>query len=67
MPRLLPSGEADVERAPVPGWETVRQELAGPILVRAGAAFEAAAAHGQTLSLDEAVEAAFSFDVDRLP
>jgi predicted ATPase len=58
--RLWGAIEADVLRAPMPGWEGERHEMEAPILARAGAAFELALPEGHMLSLEDAAELAVS-------
>jgi predicted ATPase len=61
--RLWGAIEAEVQRAPVAGWESERERLEQTIRVRAGAAFDAAREAGRALSLENAVEiAAASLD-----
>jgi predicted ATPase len=59
--RLWGAIEAEIERTPMPGWESERDELAEPIFARAGATFEAARAEGRGLSLQDAAELALSY------
>jgi len=56
--RLWGAVEAEVERAPIAGWDFERDRTGPFVLVHAGPALDDALAAGRTLSLDEAVELA---------
>jgi predicted ATPase/class 3 adenylate cyclase len=58
--RLWGAVEAEEARAPLGGWETMREEYANVVLERADERFEQGRAAGRALSLDEAVEYAFA-------
>jgi predicted ATPase/class 3 adenylate cyclase len=52
--------EAEVERAPLAGWDPEAELAAAPALARGGPGFEAARAAGRGLSLDDAVALALA-------
>ncbi len=56
--RLWGAIEAEVDRAPVPGWDAEHERLAAPVLAHDGPAFDSARAAGRALALDDAVAAA---------
>ena len=60
--RLWGAIEAEEARGAIGVWEHHRDEFAAPILVHEGSELEAARLEGRRLSLDEAVEIAFSID-----
>jgi tetratricopeptide (TPR) repeat protein len=62
--RLWGAIEADIERAPLPIWEVEGDELAEPVLARAGAPFEAGRAEGRSLALEEAAQLALDLKDD---
>jgi tetratricopeptide (TPR) repeat protein len=61
--RLWGAVEAETERTPLAGWASERDELAGPILARAGEAFEHGRAEGAELPLEEAVQLALDLNL----
>jgi predicted ATPase/class 3 adenylate cyclase len=52
--------EAEIERAPLAGWDAEQELAAAPALARGGPEFEAGRDEGRKLSLDEAVALALS-------